>query len=43
MKQLDIEYKNAISLELPDLWSRIEAGIDEFEAAKKEEPVVNKP
>ena len=35
MKQLDIEYKNAISLELPDLWSRIEAGIDEFEATKK--------
>lgn len=37
MKQLDIEYKNAISLELPDLWSRIEAGIDEFEAAKNED------
>ena len=35
MKQLEIEYKNAISLEVPDLWSRIEAGIDEYEATKK--------
>jgi hypothetical protein len=35
MKQLEIEYKNAISLEVPDLWNRIEAGIDEYEATKK--------
>lgn len=35
MKQLDIEYKNQISAELPDLWSRIEAGVDAYEASKK--------
>ncbi len=35
MKQLETEYKNAISSELPDLWSRIEAGVDEYEASKK--------
>lgn len=34
MKQLDIEYKNQISQELPDLWSRIEAGVDAYEASK---------
>lgn len=34
MKQLDIEYKNQISMEIPDLWSRIEAGVDAYEAEK---------
>ena len=43
MKQLEIEYKNAISLEVPDLWIRIEAGIDEYESSKvKEEKKVIK-
>ena len=43
MKQLEIEYKNAICLEVPDLWSRIEAGIDEYESSKvKEEKKVIK-
>ena len=32
MKELEIEYKKAIELEMPDLWSRIESGIDEYEA-----------
>ncbi len=31
MKQLENEYKNAISKEAADLWSRIEAGVDEYE------------
>lgn len=35
MKQLDIEYKNQISAEVPDLWSRIEAGVDAYEASKR--------
>ena len=34
MKQLETEYKKQIELELPDLWSRIEAGVDEYEANK---------
>ncbi len=36
MKQLETEYKNQISLETPDLWSRIEAGIDKYESEQKE-------
>ncbi|MCR5281829.1 MAG: hypothetical protein K6E18_00510 [Lachnospiraceae bacterium] len=35
MKELEKEYQNAISLELPYLWDRIEAGVDEYEAEKK--------
>jgi len=34
MKNLETEYKDQISAEAPDLWSRIEAGIDEIEAKK---------
>lgn len=36
MKNLEKEYKEAISHETPDLWSRIEAGVDAYEASKKE-------
>jgi hypothetical protein len=36
MKNLEKEYKEAIKNETPDLWSRIEAGIDAYEASKKE-------
>ena len=36
MKNLENEYKEAISHETPDLWSRIEAGVDAYEASKKE-------
>ena len=39
MKSLETEYRDAISLELPDLWSRIEAGVDEYEAKKKNEKI----
>jgi len=39
MKELEIEYKNQISLETPDLWSRIEEGIDKYEASKVIEPI----
>ena len=39
MKSLETEYRDAISLELPDLWSRIEAGVDEYEANKKNEKI----
>ena len=34
MKNLEIEYNNMINAELPDLWSRIEAGVDAYEAEK---------
>ena len=34
MKNLETEYKNQISHEAPDLWDRIEAGIDKIEAEK---------
>lgn len=34
MKNLETEYKDQISAEVPDLWGRIEAGIDEIEAKK---------
>lgn len=34
MKAIETEYKNQISLEIPDLWSRIEAGVDEYEKNK---------
>ncbi len=36
MKDLETEYRNRISLDTPDLWARIEAGIDKFEAEKRE-------
>ena len=36
MKQLETEYKNQISLETPNLWNRIEAGIDKYECEQKE-------
>ena len=36
MKNLEKEYKEAIKNETPDLWSRIEAGVDAYEASKKE-------
>lgn len=36
MKNLEKEYKEAISHETPDLWSRIEAGVNAYEASKKE-------
>ena len=36
MKNLEKEYKEAISHDTPDLWSRIEAGVDAYEASKKE-------
>jgi len=36
MMNLEIEYKNLIDSELPDLWSRIEAGVDAYEASKKD-------
>ena len=36
MKSLEKEYKEAIKNETPDLWSRIEAGVDAYEASKKE-------
>ena len=35
MKNLEIEYNNMINAELPDLWSRIEAGVDDYEASRK--------
>ena len=35
MKNLETEYKDQISAEVPDLWGRIEAGIDEIEAKKE--------
>ena len=34
MKNLETEYKDQISAEVPDLWGRIEAGIGEIEAKK---------
>lgn len=34
MKNLETEYKDQVSAEVPDLWGRIEAGIDEIEAKK---------
>ena len=34
MKNLETEYKNQISHEAPDLWDRIEVGIDKIEAEK---------
>jgi len=34
MKKFETEYKNQIAIELPDLWDRIEAGVDEYEATK---------
>lgn len=34
MKAIETEYKKQISLEIPDLWSRIEAGVDEYEMNK---------
>lgn len=37
MKQLDNEYKKQIAIELPDLWDRIEAGVDAYEASKHDE------
>lgn len=37
MKELEKEYQNAIRLEVPDLWSRIEAGVDACEEEKKAE------
>ncbi|MCR5800389.1 MAG: hypothetical protein K6G69_09960 [Lachnospiraceae bacterium] len=36
MMNLEIEYKNLIDSELPDLWSKIEAGVDAYEASKKD-------
>lgn len=36
MKNLEKEYKEAIKNETPDLWSRIEAGIDAYESSQKE-------
>ena len=41
MKNLETEYRDAISLEVPDLWSRIEAGVDEYEAGKVNKTVTN--
>ncbi len=41
MKELEIEYTKQISLETPDLWSRIEAGIDEYEVKRKQNEVVS--
>jgi len=38
MKNLETEYKNQISHEAPDLWDRIEAGIDRIEAEKATAP-----
>lgn len=35
MKAIETEYKNQISLEIPDLWSRIEAGVDQYEMSKE--------
>ena len=34
MKNLEKEYKEQLSHETPDLWSRIEAGVDAYEASK---------
>lgn len=34
MKKFETEYKDQIAIELPDLWDRIEAGVDEYEATK---------
>lgn len=42
MKNLEIEYKNQIELEIPDLWSRIEAGVDAYEASKLTKTTVAK-
>lgn len=36
MNKFETEYKNQIAIELPDLWDRIEAGVDAYEAAKNE-------
>ena len=36
MKNLEKEYKAEISNNAPDLWSRIEAGVDAYEASRKE-------
>ena len=44
MKAIETEYKNQISHDIPDLWSRIEAGVDEYErnkAADNSEPVMS--
>ena len=41
MKNLEKEYKEQISHEAPDLWSRIEAGIDAYEAGKSTQDIVN--
>ncbi len=40
MKALETEYKKQISLDIPDLWDRIEAGVDEYEATKTTEAEV---
>lgn len=42
MKNLETEYRDQISMELPDLWSRIEAGVDAYEASKNNETVIAK-
>ena len=36
MKNLENEYRNQIDSEAPDLWARIEAGVDAYEESKKE-------
>ena len=42
MKAIETEYKKQISQDIPDLWARIEAGVDEYEKTKvTEEKVVN--
>ena len=43
MKKFDEEYKKEIDLEVPDLWDRIEAGVDAFEAEKKNEETGESP
>lgn len=40
MKAIETEYKKQICLEIPDLWSRIEAGVDEYERTKPAEVIM---
>lgn len=42
MKNLEIEYKKLTEENVPDLWDRIEAGIDKLEAEKSAETTIEK-
>jgi len=43
MKDLEIEYKNQVATEIPDLWARIEAGINAVEVQNTSVQINNVP